>query len=403
MNTDVKSGMYRHGFAPLQTALANLLQSGYPQAMNRKLAVVTLVALAWISAAFCGEIDDAADSGDVVKVGAMLKSQPDLISSRNPRGNTPLFHARDIETAEVLLAYKPDVNATNFFGETALFRAISYGRASVAELLLAHGATVNLTTMESSPLCEAMMFCGKRTAPHLTELLLAHGAEVNFKSQNYGWTALHWAARNDLTDCVKLLLAHGADVNAKASNGETPLFEAPSLESAALLVASNANVNAKASNGETPLHNTGGKVAELLISHGANVNAKDNQNCTPLGNAASRGDTNMVESLLANHAEIDAKGHYGKTALGWAALAGRKNVVELLLAKHADVNVKDDEGRTPLYDVTIWGYAEVAELLLANKADVNAKNNQGQTPIDQAAARGHRDMVELLRQHGGHE
>ena len=102
-------------------------------------AGVLLFALALLGSAGCGksgEIHDAAASGDVEKVRAMLKSQPDLISSRVPGGNTPLFHARDTETAEVLLAYKPDVNATNSFGETPLLRAISYGRASVAELLL---------------------------------------------------------------------------------------------------------------------------------------------------------------------------------------------------------------------------------------------------------------------------
>lgn len=42
----------------------------------------TVVALAWRSPAFCGEIHDAARLGDLVKVKALLKANPDLAFSR---------------------------------------------------------------------------------------------------------------------------------------------------------------------------------------------------------------------------------------------------------------------------------------------------------------------------------
>ena len=87
-------------------ALANLRQTDYSQSMNRKLVAVTLVALVWSSLAFCGEIHDAARNGDLAKVKALLKENPDLVSSKDDDGTTPLHQAaigghRDV--AEFLL------------------------------------------------------------------------------------------------------------------------------------------------------------------------------------------------------------------------------------------------------------------------------------------------------------
>ena len=46
-------------------------------------AAVTLVVLAWSSLAFCGEIHDAAKAGDLEKVKALLKDNPDLVFSKD--------------------------------------------------------------------------------------------------------------------------------------------------------------------------------------------------------------------------------------------------------------------------------------------------------------------------------
>jgi hypothetical protein len=45
-------------------------------------AIVTLITLACITPAFCGEIHDAARAGDMAKVKALLKEYPKLVSSK---------------------------------------------------------------------------------------------------------------------------------------------------------------------------------------------------------------------------------------------------------------------------------------------------------------------------------
>jgi ankyrin repeat protein len=52
-----------------------------------------MVALAWSSLAFCGEIHDAAKSGDLEKVKALLKGNPNLVFSKDTNGRTPLHCA----------------------------------------------------------------------------------------------------------------------------------------------------------------------------------------------------------------------------------------------------------------------------------------------------------------------
>jgi len=54
----------------------------------RRRAAVLLVALAWSSLAFCGEIHQAARIGDLAKVEALLKDNPDLVFAKDKGGDT---------------------------------------------------------------------------------------------------------------------------------------------------------------------------------------------------------------------------------------------------------------------------------------------------------------------------
>src|SRR6516225_6857823 len=117
--------------------------------------LVGLLALAWSSLAFCDRIQGAARasdfampsvSGDLGKVKALLKDNPDLVFSKDDQGMTPLHWVAQLgckDAAELLLASKAEVNAKNNDGWTPLLEAAFWGNRDVAELLLAHGADVN--------------------------------------------------------------------------------------------------------------------------------------------------------------------------------------------------------------------------------------------------------------------
>jgi ankyrin repeat protein len=140
-----------------------------------RLATVMLVALAWSSPAFCGEIHDAAQDGALRKVKALLKDDPDLVFSRDRDGMTPLHWAEQgghKDMAALLLANHAEVNTKDNKGMTPLHWAEQEGHKDMAELLL------------------------------------ANKAEVNAKDKN-GWTPLHYAAAYGRKDMAELLRQQG--------------------------------------------------------------------------------------------------------------------------------------------------------------------------------------------------
>jgi TonB family protein len=187
-----------------------------------RYAAVSLTMLAGSIAAFCSPIHDAAKAGDLAKVNALLNDNPELVSSKDDRGWTPLNLAAangHKAVVDLLLANKADVNVRDNINWTPLHLAVVGARKEVAELLLANKADVNARDNNGyAPLHMAALAGYKDIA----ELLLTGNAEVDAKD-NDGMTALHTAAFTGHKDVLELLLANRAEVNAKDNSGSTPL------------------------------------------------------------------------------------------------------------------------------------------------------------------------------------
>lgn len=125
----------------------------------------------------------------------------------------------------------------------------------------------------------------------------------------YGQTALWWAAERNNTDIITCLIKKNADVNAPDFEGSTPLHIAAlegNHEAVKLLLENNAKPNLKDSKGKTPLHDAARgenwqypsndpafkecnpekledylKTISLLKEHGASIIVKNNKKQTP--------------------------------------------------------------------------------------------------------------------------
>ncbi|EAX97922.1 ankyrin repeat protein, putative [Trichomonas vaginalis G3] len=228
----------------------------------------------------------------------------------------------------------------------------------------------------------------------LLEYFILNGAIINARNQ-YGYTPLHYAARDNNKKLVELLISHGADVNIIriASKLLHHAIRKNYIEVAEILISHGADVNAKNQHGYIPLHYAASKnhkeIAKLFISHGADVNAKNLYEYTPLHYAARENNKEIAELLVSNGADINAINKDGYTPLHHAARGNNKEIVEILILHGADINTKDKSkfGSTALHRAAFGNCKETAELLISHDADVNAKNLYGFTPLHNAARR----------------
>jgi ankyrin repeat protein len=119
------------------SVVSRLIRSWIPQ-----LTAIIVIALACSSLAFCDEIHDAAQRGDLAKIKALLKDHPHLVFSKDNFGLTPLHWAAlagHKDVAALLLANKADVNAQSKGGWGPLNLAAENGHKNVAALLRQHG------------------------------------------------------------------------------------------------------------------------------------------------------------------------------------------------------------------------------------------------------------------------
>ncbi|HSS22703.1 MAG TPA: ankyrin repeat domain-containing protein [Pyrinomonadaceae bacterium] len=127
------------------------------------------------------EIIKAAKSGAAARVRELLQQDAKLIGARDADGSTPLHCATwkgHQNVVEVLLAHGADVNLHNnndHWGTTPLHAAAHANQRAIAELLIAHGADIHATNLNGrTPLAETEFHKAKPVA----NLLKQHGANV---------------------------------------------------------------------------------------------------------------------------------------------------------------------------------------------------------------------------------
>jgi ankyrin repeat protein len=291
------------------------------------------------------------------------------------------------EVVELLLAKGAEKFEKEREGDKALIAAAGKGRERIVELLVDHGADVNVNAIGAEELekqtesframvaeagndQERILALGKKlgaelrpvgnTTPlmvaaaggvHIVTFLLEHGAVVDAIARwdslgdgvIRGDTALFFAVRKGQIEVAKLLVEKGADVNKRNSRSETALMkavEANKLEVVRFLLEKNADPNV----GRDRKTELGGPAEQ----HGE----------TALMIAAEKGDMEIVRELLDRGADVNAKTRGGYTALWNAVGAGKPEVVKLLVERGANVNARTSDGSTVLcaLDRYEWGH-----------------------------------------------
>ncbi|KAJ8300981.1 hypothetical protein KUTeg_022500 [Tegillarca granosa] len=194
--------------------------------------------------------------------GGGLDTGMDDDSSGSGSGESGDLEDRSVDVITSLLVQGAAINAqTDRTGETSLHLAARYARADAAKVLLDASADPNCqdstgrTPLHTAVAADAqgvfqmldgttpMILAVRLAVEGMVEELINADADVN-AADEYGKTALHWAAAVNNAEAAHVLLQHGANRDAQDFKDETPLFLAAregSYETAKILLDHYAN------------------------------------------------------------------------------------------------------------------------------------------------------------------
>jgi ankyrin repeat protein len=335
----------------------------------------------------------------------------------------------EIETIHLLLSSKVDVNApVAADGWTALLAAIKNGHQSIVELLVTHGANVNVWSRGETPIllaakCEeqniyqylyplvntAIRLCADRDG----EQLLSSTQKRRTREQNRSVEKLISMATAGNLDEVRLSIEAGVEIDEFCALGHNALMAA-------------------AYYGHQP-------IVKLLLEAGADPDLlSDGDDGLGYGMSAlmfvassffaSNRDI-IAKMLISGGASVDRQSEKGKTAIMYAAIAGSgyRACVEILIAAGSNLNLRDNRGHTvltlvaaaenyPMFNLLLQagastdglesiqliqaartGHVDRVKSLLSAKVDLNLDRGDA---IGSAAAAGHTEIVKILIQAG---
>ena len=319
----------------------------------------------------------AEEQEELLRIEALAKRSPDLLSAQDAAGRTPLHLAAKngyLEVAKRLVSLGAKLDAVSKNGVEPLHEAASSGQLAIVKLLLDAGVDVNAgrESRQSTALHNAVA----QGFTAVTKLLVERGADVHAQvavdqSENGALhlrTPIHLAARGGYLDMVAFLLESGAQFDSQPS-GSTP---------SPLYFAVNQN--------SLP-------VAGLLLEKGASPNfiysAEREEGYRSLRelNIRARGSN-------YKHSQIPLL--YDAVAIGIKNPGQELPMVKLLIDNGADLDVVDSRGVSPLLLSVIIGLDETTEMLLHAGADPDLGRIGYSNALLEAISKSKADIVGAL-------
>ncbi|THZ22360.1 ankyrin [Aureobasidium pullulans] len=329
--------------------------------------------------------------------------------ARDKHNRQPIQYAAKTNEATVraLLDFKADVNVTGSDWPSPIVYASSEANLQVLRLLLDGGADARSEDPEN-PGWTALHAACKRVDPDpaFAELLIVHGADVNIATTVSKTTPLHNAVNSAAV--VQLLLKMGACVDARDSENKTPLMCAcetvASAQVVEILIDAGADPMIKDKTyGATGLHYScfSDDFAPVVIASSkcVEIDVRDKSESTPLMWASWNAHPGAVKELLkAGSVDTCVTKAGGINAFLYAVMDGYVEVVKLLLVHNPGIiTAVDKRKNTALHFACREGRLDVLKLLLDTDAsNIGAVNSKSYTAFDEAAKGGHTDIVAFM-------
>ncbi|XP_059460355.1 probable E3 ubiquitin-protein ligase XBOS32 [Corylus avellana] len=249
----------------------------------------------------------------------------------------------DLQEAKALLEYNPRLARYSTFGvrNSPLHYSAAQGHHEIVSLLVESGVDINLRNYRGQT---ALMQACQSGHWEVVQILVVFGANIHRADYLNGGTALHLAALNGHSRCIRLVLGDYIpsipniwNILQKRSGGEESTLE---FDEGALCQV----INKPADGGITALHMAAlnGHVdsVQLLLDLGASFSEVTEEDGTT----------------------IDLIGA-GSTALHYAACGGNAQCCQILIAKGASLTSENANGWTPLMVARSWHRTWLEEFL----------------------------------------
>ena len=326
------------------------------------------------------------------------------INLQNNLGKTALYLAAERgykAIVNILLSYGADINIPSIKGNTPLHAAIWSEESETAEYIIRNGA--DLTACTETGLMP-IHFAVKKNLKPIVKLILNKNVHPIDVKTIYGFTPLHYAAKNQDPELVELFVSNGIKADTLTRNNQTPLHIAAqwgNVEVARYLVNMGVEVDPKKRDGSTPLHLAAERehldMIKFLIQQGADVNLSTSATGSPLHRATHCRNPKAAKILLNNGALVNAKAEREATPLHLAVQHSCVEMIKLLLEYDADPNIQDASGQNPLC-LFVGNDPEIPEMLLDYDVNVNEIDKVGKTALFQIYINGGESVaiMELL-------
>ncbi|MGB2247616.1 MAG: ankyrin repeat domain-containing protein [Alcanivorax sediminis] len=313
-------------------------------------------------------------------------------------GRPPIHVAtekQNLDMVDLLVSHGANLELVYSEG-TPLLRATMLNQTELAEHLLAKGANAATTNSIGVP---ALYYALANNRPLAARLLQA-GADANATTLAHSnQSLLEWAVAQNKRDTVILLLEQGATVTDSALHTAVSSTGIDVAVTAALL-ATGVNPDGALEHPNVAAAAKANHLAALglLLAAGASPSPLASEQFNPpLMYAAENDNVAMIDMLLTAGAEVDQMSNKGYTSLYQAAYHGKGEALQRLIAAGGDPNSKNGDGPyTPVMSAADNGHKEILLQLITAGADVNVTTTDGYTALYYAAGSNHPDLVTML-------
>ncbi|KAM8874241.1 uncharacterized protein ankrd24 isoform 7-T9 [Spinachia spinachia] len=182
----------------------------------------------------------------------------------------------------------------------------------------------------------AFHLCASRGRLDCLEVIISHGADVNV-ADGAGLGALHLAAKNGHSECLKRLLQERIAVDCTDPVGRTPLHHAAVSGCSSCcetLWDFKANLDIQDGEGATAVilaaQMSREELCVFLLGRGADANIQDNQGRSALMLACESDGVETVEALLRGGADAQLADALGHKACDYSVATGNRRIMQML-------------------------------------------------------------------------